>query len=86
MARPYPLDPGAITTLNARRRALGWSMNTLGLRCQPPVSDAALAKYFTLRCGVAPEVLQRMEQALADGEASGGSTSTQAATRRRVAS
>jgi hypothetical protein len=67
MPRPYPLDPTAAASINARRRALGWSLQRLAMACD--LSEGAVAKYLTLRCCMAPAVRAALEQALSDAEA-----------------
>lgn len=61
-ARLYPLDPDLARQLARRRRALGLSQNALAIAAG--LTEAALAKYETLRCPIPPERRASIERAL----------------------
>lgn len=66
MKRLYTLDPTTTEAIVTRRRALGLSQNALALATG--LTEAAIAKYETLRCPIPPERLRAIEQALASAE------------------
>ncbi len=69
MKRLYTIDPTIAKVIVARRKTLGLSQNALALATG--LTEAAIAKYETLRCPVPPERLIAIEQALADAEKAG---------------
>jgi hypothetical protein len=72
MSRLHPLDPDLARSLAMRRRALGWSQNRLALaatRCSSAdLTEAAIAKYETLRCPIPPDKWAAIEHALSQAE------------------
>jgi len=71
MPRPYQLDPEAVASINARRLALGWSLQRLAMACDPPLTEGACSKYTTLRTCMSPQIRARLERALAEAEQRG---------------
>lgn len=66
MKRQYPIDPTLAHALATRRRAVGLSQNALALAAG--LTEAAVAKYETLRCPIPPDKLAAINGALRDAE------------------
>jgi transcriptional regulator with XRE-family HTH domain len=64
--RRYPLDADLAATVRRRRTRVGFSQNDLALASG--LTEASVARYETLRCGISPQALARIEGALAKAE------------------
>ena len=60
--RMYPIDPNLAESLARRRRGLRLSQNALALAAG--LTEAAIAKYETLRCPIPPDRRAAIERAL----------------------
>jgi transcriptional regulator with XRE-family HTH domain len=64
--RRYPLNADLAATVRQRRTSVGLSQNALALASG--LTEASVARYETLRSGISPEALARIEGALAEAE------------------
>ncbi len=71
--RLHLLDPDLVGQLVQRRHALGLSQNALAMAAG--LTEAALAKYETLRCPISPERRASLERALDDADAKASAAS-----------
>lgn len=65
MARRYQINPGLAASLRQRRIRAGLSQNALAL-ATGCLTEASVARYETLRCGISAEAQAAIEHALVE--------------------